>query len=292
LDLNDGIAMSTLVEEVTRRFGGIDGVIHTPGTPDRITVDAHTLDSLELTLDQAALGGASLVQAVGSLPLSFLVLCSSAPWRPGAPGALASLATASMLERLAIVVGQERSYPVVALQMDLRGSLGREDQPSEESPMSSDTVLEILGRGLGSGATSLLVCDGDPEIPFAGEEVPAEHADGSGNGDGFHPRPESATPYAEPRNEAEEKIASLWSELLGIHPVGIYDNFMELGGDSLLATQISTRLQILFAVEIPLQQVFQKPTIAELADFIDTLRWVSQSPPNNPGITDQEDGEI
>jgi len=57
---------------------------------------------------------------------------------------------------------------------------------------------------------------------------------------------------AKPRTEVERRIASIWSEILGIEQVGIYDNFFELGGHSLLATQVASRLRDAFSVELPL----------------------------------------
>ena len=68
-----------------------------------------------------------------------------------------------------------------------------------------------------------------------------------------------------PRNELEQRIAEMWSQLLGIEPVGINDNFFELGGHSLMATQLLARMRDRFLVELPLNILFEAPTIAELS---------------------------
>jgi acyl carrier protein len=77
--------------------------------------------------------------------------------------------------------------------------------------------------------------------------------------------------YVGPRDELEQNIAGVWQELLGFEQIGIHANYFDINGDSLTATQLVTRLQLLYPVEISLQQFFEKPTIAHLAEVIRTL---------------------
>ncbi len=69
-----------------------------------------------------------------------------------------------------------------------------------------------------------------------------------------------------PRNETEEQLANLWQDLLGVETVGVHDNFMELGGDSLLAILLNTRLRETFHVHLSVQDLFDGPTVAEMAE--------------------------
>lgn len=78
--------------------------------------------------------------------------------------------------------------------------------------------------------------------------------------------------YKAPRSPLEEKLVHIWSELLGVKQVGIDDSFFELGGHSLLATQLTSRIRDSFAVELPLRNLFESPTIAQLAPLIDHLK--------------------
>ncbi|MBD3182748.1 amino acid adenylation domain-containing protein [Candidatus Poribacteria bacterium] len=78
-------------------------------------------------------------------------------------------------------------------------------------------------------------------------------------------RPELDNPYVPPKTPVEEKLTEIWEEILNLDQVGINDNFLELGGHSLLATQIISRLHDAFNVEIPQNQIFQSPTIAEMS---------------------------
>jgi acyl-coenzyme A synthetase/AMP-(fatty) acid ligase/acyl carrier protein len=72
--------------------------------------------------------------------------------------------------------------------------------------------------------------------------------------------------YVAPRNDTEEALAALWTEVLRVPRVGVHDNFFsDLGGHSLLATQLTSRIRRTFGIEFPLHRLFEAPTIAELA---------------------------
>jgi acyl carrier protein len=80
-----------------------------------------------------------------------------------------------------------------------------------------------------------------------------------------HSRPEIVDAFAAPRTPIEEILANIWAEVLKLDQVGIHDNFFELGGHSLLATQVVSRIRSKFAVDLPLRNIFEAPTIAALA---------------------------
>ncbi len=82
------------------------------------------------------------------------------------------------------------------------------------------------------------------------------------------PRSAGAESGGPPRTPAEEALAALWRELLGIERFGRDDDFFALGGHSLLATQLVSRLRDAFHVEVPLRAVFETPTVAALAAWI------------------------
>ncbi|RKG77509.1 non-ribosomal peptide synthetase [Corallococcus terminator] len=72
-----------------------------------------------------------------------------------------------------------------------------------------------------------------------------------------------------PRNPTEEALARIWAEVLGLERLGVHDDFYEVGGDSLLATQISTRARDHFQVEVPLRTLLELRTVAALAAHLD-----------------------
>jgi amino acid adenylation domain-containing protein len=75
--------------------------------------------------------------------------------------------------------------------------------------------------------------------------------------------------YVAPRTPMEEQLCTIWADVLGLKRVGIYQNFFTSGGHSLLITQILTRVQERFQVNLPVRTLFKNPTIAGLAESIE-----------------------
>ncbi|BAZ30183.1 amino acid adenylation domain-containing protein [Cylindrospermum sp. NIES-4074] len=76
--------------------------------------------------------------------------------------------------------------------------------------------------------------------------------------------------FVAPRTPQEEIVAQIWAQVLGIKQVGIYDNFFDLGGHSLIATQVISRIREAFGVEIPVAWLFEFQTVATLTECIGT----------------------
>ncbi|MCT7952164.1 amino acid adenylation domain-containing protein [Ancylothrix sp. C2] len=87
------------------------------------------------------------------------------------------------------------------------------------------------------------------------------------------PAPETAANltdnFVAPRTSVEAILAGIWSQLLALKKVGIHDNFFDLGGHSLLITQLLAKIRESFQVELPLRVLFEAPTVAGLAEKIE-----------------------
>ncbi|ELS00755.1 amino acid adenylation enzyme/thioester reductase family protein [Xenococcus sp. PCC 7305] len=83
-------------------------------------------------------------------------------------------------------------------------------------------------------------------------------------------RQTAAETYVAPRNSTEQKLAEIWAKILWLdHEVGIYDNFFDLGGHSLLSVRLIAEIEQVFKRKVPLAALFQLGTIAELAKILD-----------------------
>jgi acyl carrier protein len=95
--------------------------------------------------------------------------------------------------------------------------------------------------------------------------------------------------FVAPRTPTEETIAAILSEVLSVDTIGVYDNFFNLGGHSLIATRVVSRLQKTFQVQISLQDFFRNPNAADLAKEIDMILWAAKE--SSVSSTDEEDQE-
>ncbi|RKG92589.1 condensation domain-containing protein, partial [Corallococcus carmarthensis] len=99
--------------------------------------------------------------------------------------------------------------------------------------------------------------------------------------------------FAAPRTPVEQLIADQWAELLKVERVGLSDNFFDLGGHSLIGTQVVSRLRELFGVELPLQQIFDAPTVALLAARVEGLRAQGEGASAMPPVSSvSREGEL
>ena len=77
--------------------------------------------------------------------------------------------------------------------------------------------------------------------------------------------------FAPPVSETEQLLAEIWCKVLGVKEVGLHDNFFDLGGHSLIATRMAWRVRSAFGVDLELRTLFEHPTLAGLAEQVNTL---------------------
>jgi amino acid adenylation domain-containing protein len=109
-------------------------------------------------------------------------------------------------------------------------------------------------------------------------------------------RRSSAGEPVEPRTSTEAEVAAIWSQVLGVEKVGVHDNFFALGGHSLLATQVVSRIRQRFGVDLALRELFETPSVANLAEAIEAALWKdgasAAAPPAETGEEGREELEL
>jgi len=79
---------------------------------------------------------------------------------------------------------------------------------------------------------------------------------------------ETEAGYVAPRGALEEVLATIFAEVLKLERIGVRDNFFDLGGHSLSATQIASRVREAFRMELPVRRIFEQPTVAGVAQAL------------------------
>jgi amino acid adenylation domain-containing protein len=87
------------------------------------------------------------------------------------------------------------------------------------------------------------------------------------------PEPETGQPFVAPRDELEIRLARLWEKVLNVRPVGVTDNFFDLGGHSLLVVRLFAEIEQTFGKNLPMTTLFEGPTVSHLAEILRREGW-------------------
>ena len=94
------------------------------------------------------------------------------------------------------------------------------------------------------------------------------------------------TEYVPPRNEMDERIIAMWQDILERDKIGIRDNFFDMGGHSLKATRVISKIQEVYGVKVDLKNLFIDPTVEHLSDYVETLTWM-EAQSNNASVEEE-----
>lgn len=162
----------------------------------------------------------------------------------------------------------------------------REDHPGDKR-LVAYVVKKNQGTQLSSGQLREHLRRGLPEYMVPGAWVELKHFPLSPNGKIDRkalPKPETrsseaAHSYVAPRTALEEHLARIWSELLGVDKVGIRDNFLELGGHSLIAIRVLSRVARECGADLQVQSLFDAPTIEEFSRTVEAMAQIATTGP-------------
>jgi acyl carrier protein len=187
-------------------------------------------------------------------------------------------------------------------QVKIRGyriELGEIDAALAQAPGVRETVVMARTDSDGKRLVAYVVPQGGPEASGRGDRIAAYRQHLAGQLPGYMvpelyvelaalpvtgsgkvdrkalPAPEdrdlNRAAYVAPRTEMESQLAELWQVVLKLERVGVEDNFFALGGHSLLATRLVSLMRKELGVEVPLRTLFERPTVAGLAEALHVL---------------------
>ncbi|ARU62753.1 hypothetical protein CBW65_18600 [Tumebacillus avium] len=176
--------------------------------------------------------------------------------------------------------------------------LAREDRPGDKRLVAyvvGEAETEVTSAELRDYLKNLLP---DYMVPSAFVMLPSLPLTQNGKVDRRAlPAPDSGdygagVQYEAPRNEVETRLTRIWQVILGLDGIGIRNSFFELGGHSLLATQTISRINEAFDLQLPLRAMFEAPTIAEMAELIETAVTAKREEDFPPIVPVSRDGEL
>ena len=167
---------------------------------------------------------------------------------------------ASATKPTAIAPAKERSLLELSL---TEGILPEEGAAVFKRIINADSPAQIIASSL------------DLRLLRQQQAAQVQAAEQQSAGGGFKlARPEELqSEYAAPRSHVEKTVVTIWESLLGITHIGIEDDFFDLGGHSLLAIRSISHIRKELGIELSLREIFNFPTIAELAQQIEVMLW-------------------
>ena len=286
-DVADLEAMRAAVAQATERFGPLDGVIHAAGVLGDGGIQHKTPEELRRVLAPKVTGTLVLHTLLKDTPLDFLVLCSSLSAREPGFGQVAYSAANNFLDAFVHGPSAHGPHPVSCIGWEVwRGEgmaydahVPRALQKLKEEDfarrgLAPEEGVEVFRRALESGLPHVLVSTSDylDVLQRGGRDLSQlylETLQEAPTAVPGHARPALANAYERPEGETEEGLLTLWRELLGIDGIGATDDFFELGGDSLVGTQLLARVQRHFGVKLSTRSLYAHPTPRGLACEID-----------------------
>jgi amino acid adenylation domain-containing protein/non-ribosomal peptide synthase protein (TIGR01720 family) len=281
-DVTDAAQMAQVVARAHQRFGAIHGVIHAAGVEATGALALRGADASLPGLAAKVRGVRVLEDVLHGEPLDFLMLASSVAVHVGGVGNVEYVAANAFLDAFANERAA-RGHPVVSVGWDRWRGLG---MGATLEARHLERTGEVMGGGL--PVEEALACfDAIASVPCHPQVVvapagfdEARHAAVRSDITALaarmvptarHPRPFMATPFVAPEGELERRIAAIWQETLGVDEIGAADDFHQLGGDSLVAIRVASRLREALGVAVGVAALFEAPTVARLAAHVQAL---------------------
>jgi len=288
-DVTDAVAMTAAVNQAQARFGTIHGVLHTAGVPGVGLMQLKDAATAAAELAPKVQGTLALTRALAGIPLDFLVLFSSVTSATGGgPGQVAYCAANAFLDAYARKHAADHGRTVAVSWGEWRWdawSEGLQGFPEEIQAKfrayrstfgitfeeGAETLRRLLARRFPhlfvTSDDLLAMVEGSKQIFASGGGLVGNQEQESVRS--TYPRPEVGTSFVEPQSDLEYQIAGLWSELLGIAPIGANDNFFDLGGNSLLGISLFGRMRKTLKLDkLPAHVLYEAPTVKAQADYI------------------------
>ncbi|HSE15898.1 MAG TPA: beta-ketoacyl synthase N-terminal-like domain-containing protein [Pyrinomonadaceae bacterium] len=287
-DTSDEAQMKTAVAQSIETFGTLNGVLHTETVPGGGLIQLKTPKLASSVLRPKVQATLSLDAALRDLELDFFALFSSSAALTGGIGQVDYCAANAFLDAFAHYRSSRSHGLTVAIDWDpfkwedwqgsqMSGAPDVQAQVKETLAafgLTEQQSVEAFSRALSSGLSQLIVSRRDFQsileqyrtLTVSG--LMAQMGQSQPGGGAKHARPNLSTPYVAPRNDTEKAVAAIWQELFGLEEIGVHDEFFELGGSSLLAIQLITRLRNSFGEDVSMNSIFEQPTIAGLAEIV------------------------
>ncbi|UED72197.1 type I polyketide synthase [Brevibacillus sp. DP1.3A] len=278
-DLTDRAQLQTAIEQVRSRFTTLHGVIHAAGLADGAMIQRRTVENTDNILAPKIRGTLLLDEVLRGMELDFFLLCSSMASVQGGFGQVAYSGANAFLDAFAHYKTARENSVTLSVNWDRWRNVGIARYVEELHYQLTGEELEGgITRADGQDAFAKLLETTVAQIAVTIETPQLQMPKGGLSDDilqedvtiaaDVHVRPDLSTEYVPPADEVEQRLSHLWQQFFGLDRIGRLDDFLELGGDSLKAIIVISKIQKEFGVRLPIAGFFESPSLAGVSERI------------------------
>jgi len=258
------------------RFGEIHGVIHTAGINDDAyyTIEESSKAQSQAQFSPKVYGLFVLEKVLQGEKLDFCLFTSSSSSVLGGLGLTSYSAANIFMDAYAHKQNQTNLFPYISVNWDTWQSEAGDIQDLtvglalEKLRMTWKEGIDVFSRVLCLNKTPQIVVSAGELQPRIEQWIKRQFLQNHVENLSLHSRGNLQNEYVPASNQVEQIVATTWQKVLGIEKIGIYDNFFDLGGSSLIGVEVISQLQKELNTHIPIISIYERPTISSLAEFL------------------------
>ncbi len=304
-DVTDQSQMQQVVDATLETYGAINGVLHCAGLADfGGIVQGRTRADSDLILAAKLQGTLVLQQVLAQQPLDFFVLSSSlsATLYKTLFGQVAYCAANDFLDAFAHHHTATTGTFTLAIDwtewLEVGMAVNSQAQQADDNSMAAQLALDDVLLGItpseGQQAFHHLLYQPAPRIVVSTQDLTALlRQQAAFNPHEFlqqfmmqepdpdavkYPRPDLGVDYVAPQTPLQQFVAELWQTFLGLEPVGLDDNFFDLGGDSLSSLGLTTQIEAKLDIELGSNVLLTNATLTEFVSYLESNYDASLAP--------------
>jgi NAD(P)-dependent dehydrogenase (short-subunit alcohol dehydrogenase family)/acyl carrier protein len=267
--------LKTCIGNVLSEFKKIDGIIHAAGTVGGGMVkliNDFNLNDYEDQIKPKINGTINISRTIKELQLDFVFVQSSLASLLGGIGFSNYSAVNNFIDSFSLLKNRETKNGTKWISVNWDG--WNFDENTGAEGINPDQGIELFEKALIENSRgNIIISTGDLnesvqkwiDGTHKNTDVDDEEKDSKSEN---HERPDLDNEYVQPETDIEKQICQEWENLLGIEGIGVNDNFFDLGGDSLIGTQLVSRLRKIYNTDIPLVSVFENATVRGIAAIL------------------------
>ncbi|CAM3219633.1 Polyketide synthase involved in xenocoumacin synthesis [Xenorhabdus nematophila ATCC 19061] len=275
VDASDRVAMEKLINDMMAKYGCIDGIFYLAGLTDDASfrsISETEMEYIDSHLVSKQKGIMVLEQVLEPVDYDFCLVISSLAPILGGVGFYAYAAASAYLD--AFVSQHNRKSPKTWALINWDGwELAEKDKINEKVGSSLSHLLVTKNEGTSlledvlkyQERQAVVISTADINARIAQWSAPSVHDnEAEMQHEDYSVRPDLDVEYVVPNSEIEAELVSIWQDFLRIKPIGLKDDFFELGGNSLKAITLLSRIHKNCKIDVSLTHFFKNPTIEDI----------------------------